>query len=330
MKNLLYGGLHRYDVSQFHRIGVGSVLGIEPHFRIEQTSSDDKGIVLTNLYNRKRSRRENYAFARMDKPKLLKIRPQKADAQEMSVTFDFLPLSTTRKRKRETFGDDGSTSSDSEDKAKHYRSIEGKAKLDQPMDPALQYASDSESASSREDIDATASRNRAVQLNREVERSPHDIETWLALISHQDVLLQSHVDRRRVTNAEIQSTAEIKIHLYEKALEEAKTLGDREVLLNGLMSEGSKIWELKHQMEKWEQIARDNIESVSLWKSFLSFKQTTFTTFRFEEVSTLYVDRFRLLSAQLTTEGTSAASTIAQQLVYVLVSVHRFLPEDLC
>lgn len=166
-----------------------------------------------------------------------------------------------------------------------------------------------------------------IDLSKRVEESPHDIENWLALIDHQDVLLRSGDDRRRVTNAEMKSTAEIKIHMYEKALDKMTSMRDRERVLQGLMTEGAKIWEVKAQSDRWEQISNDNIDSLVLWTSYLNFKQSNFTTFRYDEVKELFLSRIKLLTRAATSAKPSSIVPVFNQLLYVLLRLTLFIRE---
>ncbi|KAA8568381.1 hypothetical protein EYC84_007417 [Monilinia fructicola] len=107
----------------------------------------------------------------------------------------------------------------------------GKQKIsNQPQDGAFQFASDTDSSGS--DTGRTmrlesSVKQKNMELSRRIEQSPSDINAWLSLIEHQDALLRAGDDRRRITNAEIRSTADIKIHMYEKALDKIHCLQDR-------------------------------------------------------------------------------------------------------
>lgn len=161
-----------------------------------------------------------------------------------------------------------------------------------------------------------------------MEQNPSEIENWLALIDHQDLLLQSSIDRRRPTNAEIKSTAEIKTHMYEKALEKMTLLQDREKLLLGLMAEGLKIWDVKAQSSRWEQISNNNIDSLLLWTSYLNFEQTNFTTFRYEDIKELYLNRIKLLTRATIKAKASSVEPLFQQLIYILLRLTLFIRES--
>jgi hypothetical protein len=135
-------------------------------------------------------------------------------------------------------------------------------------------------------------------------------------------------DRHRITNAEIRSTADIKIHMYEKALDKMTSLGDRERLLIGLMTEGGKIWEVKVQSDRWEQISNDNIDSLILWTHYLNFKQSNFKTFRYEEIRELFIQRIKLLTSAVVNAKSTSLPALFNQLLYVTLRLTLFIRES--
>jgi hypothetical protein len=328
VKNLIYGSIHKYSVPPFHRIGAGGVLGAPSGMKIDRDYGDEKGIVLVNPRDSKLYSRDKYIFSKLEKekPRLLKIRPELLVERSTEGELDFISLTTRgRKRKRAEVAN----TSDSEDDETNYRSIHGKSKLkDEPTDDTFQYATESESSGPERTIklDDTV-KQKTIQLSRKVEQSPHDIDAWLALIEHQDTLIQED-GRRRVTNAEIRSTADIKIHMYEKALEKARSLHDREKFLLGLMTEGSKVWEVKAQAARWEQISKENIDSLVLWKSYVNFKQATFANFRWEEVREVFVKRIKLLLGTISSAKADTLDSFYKQLLYVLLRFTIFTRES--
>ena len=328
-RNLIYGGNHKYDIPLFHRVGAGNVLGVPSDMKIDRDQSNDKVIVLARRGQSKLNSQERYIFNRIKKehPRLLKIRPQLEDQGSTKAEVDFISL-RLRTRKLNRDEEDSGSQDDGED----YRSIHGKAIVShQPVDEDLEFASDSETSNSQAgrltDLDSTLSK-RSIQLSRQVDQSPHDIHGWLSLIEHQDALMKAGGQKRRITNAEVRSTADIKIHMYEKALEKVKSLQDRERLLLGMMAEGSKIWEVQVQSEKWEQISKENIQSVLLWRSYLNFKQTTFSTFRYEEVRELFLKRLNALNETIHLQKAEAAESLYHQVLYVLLRLTIYLRES--
>jgi len=328
-RNLIYGGNHKYDIPTFHRAGAGNVLGAPLDMRIDRNQSNDKVIFLARRGESKLTPRERYVFSKIEKerPRLLKIRPELGDDGGTNLNVDFISLRRGKSRKPKQ-GEDSGSDWDGED----YRSIHGKAKAsNQPSDDDLEFASDSEISDSGAgrltELDPTLSK-RSVELSRQVEHSPHDVDGWLALIEHQDTLLKARGDKRRIASAEVHSTADIKIHMYEKALEKVKSLKDREKLLLGIMAEGSKIWEVQVQSEKWEQISKENIQSVLLWKSYLDFKQTTFSTFRYEDIREIFFKRLNILHETIHRPEVGTTESLYHQILYVLLRLTIYLRES--
>lgn len=335
VKNLLYGSNHRYSVPPFHRIGAGRVLGAPQDTKIDREHSDDKGIVLANLRDFRYNNREKYIFSKVerDRPRLLKIRSEVLAEKAFLHDEDFVPLQTSRGKKRKRVDRELGSNSESDHDDTHYRSIQGKAKTsNQPQDDAFQYASDSDSSGS--DAGRTmrlesSIKQKNIELSRRIEGAPNDVDAWLALIEHQDTLLKAGDERRRITNAEIRSTADIKIHMYEKALDKIHDLQDREKLLLGLMAEGAKIWEIKVQAERWAQIAKDNINSLVLWKKYLDFRQSNFSTFRYEDVREVFLSRIRSLKDNISAAPEwSSVKLLYEQLLYVVLRATIFIRES--
>ncbi|CZS99769.1 uncharacterized protein RAG0_08091 [Rhynchosporium agropyri] len=326
--NLVYGSVHRYNVPPFYRYGSGYVLGASSDLKIDRNHGDSRDIIL-RFWRIPRSR-EKYVFSKIEKerPRLLKIRPEILAETSSALDSDFVLLQAQKgkKRKRST----GNESSDDEEQ-RDYRSICGKPKDNgQPADGDLQYLTESDSSGSDagRNINLDSSiRQRNVELSRNVEKCPQDISTWLNLIDHQDVLMKAGDGRRRITSAETKSTADIKIHMYEKALEKVQSLEDREKLLLGLMAEGTKIWEVNKQSDRWEQISEDNIDSLLLWTSYLNFKQSTFTTFRYDDLREVFLKRIRLLLETVERSTEDARGALYQQLIYVILRLTLFIRE---
>jgi len=335
VQNLVYGSIHRYSIPAFHRIGAGSVIGAKPSLKIERDSAEDKGIILNDRRDERRGEREKYAFARNEKktPRLLRIRPDVAEDVAVADNPDFIAFRNSRPRKRQRLGSESEYSSD-EDK-NHYRSIEGKAKVViESLEEGLEWASDSGSS----DLEAgrtikfdEALRKENVRLSQRVNEHPGDVEAWVALIDHQDSLLGwADEGHQKITTAERRSTADIKLHMYEKALTKAgSTLANRERLLLGLMAEGAKIWDFKTQSERWEQVSQNNLDSILLWKQYLDFRQCTFAAFRYEEVRGIFLKRIKLLK-QAIEKGEQAGtdtSVLFEHLIYTILRVTLYMRE---
>jgi hypothetical protein len=335
IQNLVYGSIHRYSIPAFHRIGAGSVLGIKPSIKIDRNFVEDKGIILNDRRDERKAEREKYAFARNEKkpPRLLRIRPDLVEDVAAANNLDFIAFRDPRPRKRQKLGSDSDDTSD--ENKMHYRSIEGKAKaVADPLEEGWEWTSDSDSSdpeAGRTIKFDEALRKENIRLSRRVDEHPEDVEAWIALINHQESLLGwADEGRRKITTAERRSTADIKLHMYEKALTKAGSiLANRERLFLGLMVEGAKIWDFKTQSERWEQISQDNLNSVVLWKQYLDFRQSTFVAFRYEEVRGIFLKRIRLLKEAIEKDKRIGTGTgvLFEHLIYTILRVTLYMRE---
>ncbi|KAI9802059.1 MAG: Protein nrde2 [Piccolia ochrophora] len=307
--NVIYGTIHRYSVPPFYRVGAGNVLGLGTELKIDRFVSQENKVIISDRSGQHSLRsREKYAFARNENKgvKKLRIRPELVGEHSKETIHDYVPLRDSRGTKRKR-GENLRSSSDEErgHNDRHYRSIEGKAKATStPMDDDLQYVSESSASDyekvSFDSVDAS-SRQRGIELSRRVKQEPADVDAWLELISHQDVLLEQRKgsDARKATNAERRSTADIKLSLYEEALAQViLPESARETLLLKYMREGSKVWESKKQSEKWRKMLHENAAYNALWREYLQFEQTNFVTFGYEAVRNAFADCIQILRSQ--------------------------------
>ncbi|KAI6246263.1 Nuclear exosome regulator NRDE2 [Erysiphe necator] len=315
--NLIYGSLHKYSIPKYYRYGAGRVLGAPLNLKINRELGDDKWIELSQSGLYENQTREKYIFSKVErqKPVVIKAEPQLLDKERITAEFDFISFYSNQNRSRynneETSDDENSTSKfETHDSYSDY--VSGKQNLELH---ASQYIDEN-----------LTNRRKNATLRMRVENSPTDIEAWLLLINHQDLLIEKSDDPLRISQASIKSIADIKVHLYEKALQHCKSLENRERLLVGLMSEGEKLWELKIQANRWEHISKNNIDSLFLWKKYLNFKQFNLSTFRYEEVKKLYLQRIEYLNETIKTDPKYTEKN-CRELLFVLLRATIFIRE---
>lgn len=339
--NLNFGGLHRYATPTYFRYGAGSVLASHGNQRIDRALSNEKGLVLSDDTQSLPKRRDRHARWRLkqDGAKEQKRKPREQADSKVDSAADYVSLEVAHRAKRRR-GDDrlrmDCVSNPDEDDT-HYRSVEGKAKSKKvPVDQDLKYNSDT---SSSQDIFGSgplaldeSARIKRVQLMRRVDVEPSNFEAWIDLINHQDSVLGlgQSFKRTRLTNAERRSNAEIKISMFEKALEQVKNLEGREVLLLGMMQEATKIWGIDKSSSCWRSILQQNPRSSRLWTKYLDFMQTSFTNFRFGEVQNAYLDCLNLThgarrSGMLTPDELDKIFNIQ---IYVVLRMTLFMRES--
>lgn len=320
--NLVYGCPHKYSVPKYHRYGAGQVLGALPNLKINREFGNEKWIVLSCPGCNVNLSREKYIFSRVErqKPVVINARPRLLGEDHTIAELDFISLrpniNNSKIKNDEEPGDNDEESENNFSKfgVKNFQSnfISETDSLD-PVDN--QYIDENLPA-----------RKKNAALRLQVEKSPSDIEAWLLLINHQDHLIQNSDDPSRISQAMIKSIADIKVHLYEKALQHCNSLENRERLLVGLMSEGEKLWELNVQASRWEQISKNNIDSLFLWTKYLEFKQFNLPIFRFEQVKKLYLQRIEYL-AQAAKVDQENTEKYFHELQFVLLKATIFIRE---
>ncbi|KAL2869815.1 uncharacterized protein BJX67DRAFT_322301 [Aspergillus lucknowensis] len=281
--NLIYGTIHRYSVPQYYRIGRGRVLGMSPNYRIDrETVGENEIVVKSNVLrtdaSKAKAKRLSSASNRLP-PRLLRVRPTSFAKDPIKSADDFVPLSVSRHQPREHDVD----GSDTENEKFGYRSIRGKLKHDEGLLSDLEPMSDTESSGdegARQDPDAEIQK-RSVELSRIVGRRPTDVEAWLQLIDHQEIVLKGSAKQTgSLTSAERISLADIKLSIYEKALRRiGPQVAGRDRLLIGLLEEGSKVWDTQKLLSRWHSTLKSNPQHISLWVNYLDFRQTEFLNF---------------------------------------------------
>lgn len=339
--NLNFGALHKYATPSYYRVGAGNVVGSPMNQRIDRAVSTDKELVLSDDTKGLPKKRDKNARWRLDQEgaRDLKILPQAEHELRIDSAADYVSLEAAQRAKRRR-GDDGLSVycvSSSGEAITDYRSMEGKAKSEkEPVDQDLKYNSDTSSSqditgSGLLTLDESAQKKR-VQLSRLLDAEPTNFEAWVDLIRHQDKMLGlgQSLERTRLTYAEKRSNAEVKICMFEKALEKVQEPEGREFLLLGLMQEASRIWGVDKISSCWKRILQQHPQSLQLWTKYLDFMQTSFTCFRFEEVQSAYLDCLNRTHGATTSGEVSvdARNNIFDIQIYVVLRMTLFMRES--
>ena len=339
--NLQFGALHAPTL--YFRYGAGNVVGLPKDQKIDQAISTDRALVLSNDTHGLPNNRDRHARWKLDRQgaRELKIKPR--EEQDLKIVSapavaDYIPLKDAQRAKRRR-GDDallmGFVSSSDENDT-HYRSVKGKAKpREEPADQDVKYNSDPSSsqdmAGSRPLTIDEMARRKHVQLSRRVDAEPTNFDAWTQLISHQDNMLGLGHDYTRTSNtyAERHSIAEIKLAIYEKALEKVKDSQGRESLLLSMMQEASRIWERDEISSRWKSILKQNSQSLRLWTKYLDFMQTSFN-FRFEEVRSAYLHCLDVTHRARTSQVISPdeRNKVFEIQIYVVLRLALFMRES--
>lgn len=337
-QNLNYRGPNTGAGPPYFRAGAGGIVGLARQKKIDRLASDHKILVLSKFPHESPKQRENLAFNNVNKKRVLKLRTKLSenDDEGLDPMADYVSLNGTRKRRRIYKGN--GTNSDSSSSSNHtgidkYRFGEKKVTtVDEPSDEDLCYgtstsASDSGGGTSYRFTDKV--QKRRVELSSRIDANPTRCDAWLALIDYQDTTLGlEHASKTsKITKAESQSIADVKISIYEKAIEKVESLVDKEHLILGMMDEAKKVWESKKVSSKWRSFVQKYPTSVILWMKYLDFKQSDFSFFRYEEVRTAYLDCLKELREIRMQPGITDCDTIYTIQLYVILRMTVFIRE---
>ncbi|OTB17957.1 hypothetical protein K445DRAFT_315707 [Daldinia sp. EC12] len=321
-----YGGNNPRDIPNYRRFGFGRVLGADGYMRIDHTGSRDEFFLL--------GFRESGSLLGSDRKTLLAkgghfksrpIRVRREQSQNATGSEDFVPLKTSKKRKRDRL-DSGDSSGD---EAQVYRSIHGKSKRHEHSDSDVEYGSETSTGSRDRSADDPVS-VKSIELSRKVRDDPEDIFAWLELVDHQDTLLRnSGQDGRHPTAAEVKSFADIKLSLLEQAYSHATTDLQQETLQLRIMKEGLKIWDNTTISKRWSAALEKHDSNFDLWKEYTNFLQTRLSTFEYEKIRSHYIKRLnRLARESLMKQEDTTELELYEQMIYVFLRATRFIADS--
>ncbi|EGE85644.1 hypothetical protein BDDG_08589 [Blastomyces dermatitidis ATCC 18188] len=320
--NVEYGSINRYSVPQYFRSGSGSVIGLPPGYRIDRDNEDGYTVIIrhsTAVYDSPKQQYREFLRKKPKREAKFRVRPDSEHTSSIDAQRDFLPLtSDVSSKRRRLRGDMHPRGSSPEDNGTDYRSIEGKVKPSKEPPEGLEAVSDSDLVSDDENA-----RRRNADLSRRVTEHPDDVEGWLQLIEHQNSLVgvATSDGLRRLTTAEKRSVADIKISIYEKALNKLPREARRDRLLLGMMEEAATLYDTKTLSNKWKTILQANPDYMNLWIKYLDFQQTRFVNFTYEQCRSIFIDCLKINGLR---KGGTELNIIN---VYLILRLSRFMRE---
>ncbi|KAH7023750.1 NRDE-2, necessary for RNA interference-domain-containing protein [Ilyonectria destructans] len=317
-----YGGIDKSHIPSYYRYGHGRVLGTTGRLVIHREGARDQfslrmpGEGTSAFKDRDGLRSKTWRVTSNPRRIRRQAVEPKSDDDE-----DFLPLRTSKKRKH----GQADPESSEDDQQPTYRSIEGKAKPRQFSDSDL----DSDSESATETFNADQSNPlkwKSIQLSRQVKDHPDDIDAWLELANHQDALLRAGEDiDHKALEGEVHSYAEIKLSMLESALSNVSDPQDRLRVLVPLMHEGIKVWTSKAASKKWTELLKDEDKSFKLWKTHLNFAMSNITTFHYDDIKRMHLDRLHQTIRRPELDGMKEKFN---ELVYIFLRATRFIHDS--
>jgi tetratricopeptide (TPR) repeat protein len=273
---LRYGSMNRYDIPPYRRFGHGFILGLSAYQKIDREQSTDRKILVTPATRRRQERLLTSKRANKSNDRALRL--LKAEIPDRDLSQDFVPFSTNFKRKR----DDSDEEDDEMEPETDYRGI-GEPKSTDPVDPDTHYESDPEVV-----IDTEVTRKHS-QLVRQTKEHPEDIQSWLALIEHQEAMLKLERPSAELTASDKVHLADIRISTYEEALKKIGSDQNSKLqLYKGLLKEAERAWDGAKLASKWKDVLAKHPQSLDLWMVYLDFVQSRFTSFKYEDCRAIF------------------------------------------
>lgn len=336
-QNLKYGSPNTGAFPPYFRAGAGGIIGLARHRKIDRLASDHRAVVLPKNPHASSTNHGKLAFDKVNRKQVRKLRKglNGYSNEGIDPTADYVAVTGPKKRKRKYSAISDSSSSSTHNGIDRNRLKERTTEpVDRPVDEDLSYCTDTSASDSEGGPSSTFTdkvQQRRVELSTKIDSDPTCCDAWLALIDYQDAILglDRTSNRPEITKAETQSIAEVKISIYEKAIEMVESLADKERLILGMMDEGKKLWESKKLSSKWRAQIQRYPSSVILWVKYLDFKQSDFSSFRYEEARTVYLDCLKTLREARMRPGMSIADcdTIYTIQLYVILRLTVLMRE---
>lgn len=273
--DILRYGLDRRDVPEYRRVGYGNVVGLTLDKKIDRDLSTEKAIVLTSSTRRGKERlltRKN-AVRELTRAARFVRRPSERVSDDHHL--DFIAFSTSHKRKRsESLANDVEDDHDVD-----YGGIQNaRTGSNLPEDVDAKY--DSDTVVDAVTADLTARNSTLIRATKE---RPEDLRAWIDLVEFQETMMKMERPTAELRPTDKQHLAEVRISIYEQALQKANSNeSDQVSLYCGLMTEASRAWSQDSLARKWTEILTTFPFSEELWLKYMDFLESSFVSFRFE------------------------------------------------
>lgn len=295
--NILYGGNQNSTIPRYHRVGYGSVIGLDRRHRISKDGAMIPGYGVPDNAQRGSARS---LLSYRDNPKLEeKVSSGNLDGGDDGIKLQHAYVavdetsSKRRKRKATMPGFDNALQMVME------QSRSNVSRHDQKDASGSSGSGLDSSNASEEEPDAydvfrnERHQQRSTKLSRTTIERPKDIDAWLTLIQHQAYTFGMHDSENEdnLSRTEKRSLAEMRLALYEKALTKFTDAASRERLILGLMDQGSLLWDTEILSRKWQDLFKTG-SSMGLHIRHLNFRQIN-TNFSYEDCLSIHQDCLR-------------------------------------
>lgn len=294
-----YGSNDRSKVPAYRRSGAGRVLGAKGRVRLIYDGSKQMFTLGDKFGDGPSAFRGRHLLSKVSrmKSKVFRLRSdvEQGANKDPDNNSGFLPLSVGHNKERGNPGMDGIK----EDEGPDYRSIKGKAKARDFVDSDLESADTSDEENGASIGASDPATQKSIDLSRHLKEHPSDVDAWFKLVDLQATLVHiDENDQQDRTSDEAKGLASVRVSLLEEALSKALETSDRERVLLRLMREGTQAWNNKTLAKRWADIKSES-SSFALWRARLNYQLCQMTTFTYEGLRKIHLDRMRLLGERL-------------------------------
>ncbi|KAM9786719.1 nuclear exosome regulator NRDE2 [Syngnathus typhle] len=299
--NWTYKSLYRGDVARYKRKGISS-LGLDP---LKQEVHWEEDVNKKHKRGDKKKGADRYfstacrQFLRSEQP--LPTLPRVCESNRVTRSSPFLPLEDIEGEQKGEASQGGRAQSSSVNPLGVYDSttalwLQGKGKQDEadhPDKPNLETGPE-----------AALLTGQTEEFNRKLREQPEDTQLWLKFIRYQDELgatvFGGEEEQRGKELAERRGKSS-----YKAVLEKKLSIAERAVATNpscvALQRERLRIcqelWEPAALAKEWKKLVFLHPNSGPLWREYLLFTQSYFSSFSVSKVNSAYGKCLSTLSA---------------------------------
>ncbi|XP_072031350.1 nuclear exosome regulator NRDE2-like [Amphiura filiformis] len=141
---------------------------------------------------------------------------------------------------------------------------------------------------------------QVTEFNKYLHENPHDIQKWLEFVKFQDTGEALHAASVG-EDSEMERKKKKKYFVLEKKqaiLEKALKVNPNNIKLQLAELElNRELWSEPELIKQWEKVLKSHPDDISLWREYILFNQSVFSTFSMSKAVSLYEKCFEALQS---------------------------------
>ena len=326
-QNAIYGKPNQYQVPAYRLKGAIDELGNRRNRKIDHRGNEGPELVARTSSQKKQTNllSSNFPVEESGRERFVSATQQNED---LDYAADFISFRSSKKRKH------GSLSAGSEvgsESRLDWKTTDDMSDLPHvsTWSDVKSLSSDSDQESPREfDAQESSVQVENSRLARLVKTEPNNVSAWIQLINHQDQINGHAYDYHSSKSSAKRALADIKLSIYKDALKSiGKHTSGREDLLIKFIEEGTQIWDSKTTASKWQNILRENPNSLSLRLRYLSFCQSEMSKFRYDDCRNAMLDVLTTFKSMENPNLDLPDANLTETQIYLFLRLTRLMHE---